>query len=68
VFAVAERYAFAADESAGQRAQAKAADAKVRIAIYGSDAVIEKMAKFEEVGAILHNSVSRGASQISLCK
>lgn len=35
-----------------------AADAKARIAVYGSRSVIEALAKFEESGAVLNNDLS----------
>jgi hypothetical protein len=46
-------------------ALADAADAKARIAVYGTPAVIAAMARFEEVGPSLDNSPSVAASSSS---
>ena len=42
-------------------ATAQIADAKARMAIYGSNAVLERLAAFDELGATLTNDTSRQA-------
>lgn len=42
-------------------AQRDAADAKARIAVYGSASVISALARFEETGAVLGDAPSAGA-------
>ena len=42
-------------------AQADAADAKARLAVYGTSGVISALARFEEAGAVLDNPRTRAA-------
>ena len=42
-------------------ANAEAADAKARLAVYGTPGVIAALARFEEAGAVLDNPRTRAA-------
>jgi hypothetical protein len=55
------RAAHASSPEAVHLAQAQAADAKARMAVYAPSGVIAALARFEEAGAILDNPRTRGA-------
>ena len=55
--------AFALAATSGRSAEVDglAADAKTRICIYGSPAVVKRLSEFEELGAVLDSEASRAA-------
>lgn len=53
--------AHATSPEASRSAQADAADAKARVAVYGTAEVIIALARFEEKGAVLDNSETKAA-------
>jgi hypothetical protein len=53
--------AHANSPDAARQANAEAADAKARLAVYGTSDVIAALARFEETGAILDNQQTRAA-------
>jgi hypothetical protein len=53
--------AHANSPDAARLANAEAADAKARMAVYGTSGVIAALARFEEAGAVLDNARTRAA-------
>ena len=53
--------AHASSLDAARLANAEAADAKTRMAVYGTSGVIAALARFEEAGAVLDNAQTRAA-------
>jgi hypothetical protein len=49
-------------------ARTEAADAKARLAVYGTADVITALARFEETGAVLDNAKSRAAFVALVCE
>ncbi len=52
--------AHALSPDSGRLARAEAADAKARIAVYGTSQAIAALARFEEIGPVLDNPRSKG--------
>ena len=57
----ATKAAHAKSPDAVRLANAEAADAKARLAVYGTSRVIAALARFEEAGAVLDNPQTRAA-------
>lgn len=58
---VVTKAAHASSPDAARLANAEAADAKARMAVYGTSGVITALARFEEAGAVLDNPQTRAA-------
>lgn len=58
--------AHASTNEAARLANTEAADAKARLAVYGTSGVIAALARFEEEGAILDNARTRAAFALRL--
>ena len=52
--------AYASSNESARQALTEAADAKARIAVYGTSQAIAALARFEETGAVLDNIKSKG--------